>query len=116
MRNWINCCNDLFSMVQQKGGDYFKEIFEELSQHRESIDMFSTEYGTDRRMEDAFEQVACVFEMFHEILNPLSNSKAVGAKIAALLETQETSAVFGQLNIDTYQLRKIPPFSIHSFS
>ena len=104
MRDWVSYCNDLFTLVQQKGGDHFKEVFEELTQHRDSIRMFSAEYGKDKRMDDAFEQVDCVFEMFQEVLNPLSNSRAVGAKIAALLETQETGSVFGQLNIETYQI------------
>ena len=89
--------NEIFSNTRAKGGVFFKDHFEQLKMHEESLEMFVEEYKDDLVALDGLLTIQAVVKMFIRILDIHSTSNGLGSKLVATLGTSEVSCMIGGL-------------------
>ena len=99
-RSWLKKFNNLFSQIKVVGGSYYLDFFEELKENRISIKLYLKEYKDEKTVFNSLETVDVVYELFDEILSPVSSASALGQQLLAILSTCEMNAVYGQLAME----------------
>ena len=94
---WMQGLNELFSTTRLKGGEHFKEFYQTLKMHAESVEMYFDEYQDEPKALDGLEVIQAVLKMFLRILDIHSTSNGLGSKLVATVSTSEVGLMIGAL-------------------